>query len=328
MKSILRSFASGLIGALVLTGGVLAEGGHSDVHDSLGLELPWLGRIDDGTSGSGGPSVRQLSPGNRQIAESLVRAQGGRPGSQSLGQIAAAKIGGASWSTIFRQMKRRGLLRERNLGQVMSAYSRNQSGTPSRRADRGVSGQGPAFDQLSPGNQKIAMSLFAAQRAGSGIRSLEEIASAKSDGTRWSTIFSAMKADGLVAERYLGQIITKHADQDGENDGSETTDDEIVVRSSARLYADARVLALNRSRAAARAPKSRIKPVARAPMAELAELIATSDPAHAAAGSGKRTAGKGPGMRYLRSLRLQGRTADRFGPRRLASSRDGEMAKP
>ncbi len=328
MKSILRSFASGLIGVLVLTGGVLAEGAHSDVHDSLNLELPWLGQSDDETMSGGGPSIQQLSPGNRQIAESLFRAQGGRTGSRSLEQIAAAKIGGASWSTIFRQMKRDGLLRAATLGQAISAHNDSRRGAPMQDVDRGMSGKAPAFEQLSPGNQKIAMSLFAAQKGDRGIRSLEEIASAKSDGTRWSTIFNAMKADGLVAERNLGQVITKHAGSEGGNDGSETTDDEIVVRSPARLYADARIRAINRSRAAALAPKSRIKPVARAPMAELVELATTSDPTTATTVAGKRTAGKGPGTRYLRSLRPQGQTADHSGPRRLASSQDGETAKP
>lgn len=356
MKSIFRSLASGLVGAFLLSGGVLAEGAHSDFHGPAGADLSWVEQTGD-TSAGGGPAMRQLSPGNRQVAESLYRAQLGQPRSRSLEQIAAAKVAGASWNEIFHQIKSQGLLRESTLGQVISTFNRTRNSEPADRADRrqprqdrqfaragdmrepaiedhpaqhraGPGGRTsvPAFEQLSPGNQKIAMTLFAAQRRGSGIRSLEEIASAKSNGTRWSAIFNALKADGLVAEQNLGQVINRHASGDGRI-GPPVADHEIVVRSPARLYADARILALRRERAAALAPKSRVKPVTRAPITELAQVPATSVPAVAAPVGGKRTAGKGPGTRYLPSLRPDAQVAHRSGATHLASWRDGGTAK-
>jgi len=69
------------------------------------------------------------------------------------------------------------------------------------------------YGQLSPGNRKIADALFRAQRAGDGgdggtSWTTEDIALAKQQGTGWGNVFKRMKADGLVGEKNLGQIIS------------------------------------------------------------------------------------------------------------------------
>ncbi len=66
------------------------------------------------------------------------------------------------------------------------------------------------YEQLSPGNQKIADSLFEAQQGGDAAASwsVDDIALAKKKGTGWGNIFRRMKEDGLVPEKSLGQIIS------------------------------------------------------------------------------------------------------------------------
>ncbi len=66
------------------------------------------------------------------------------------------------------------------------------------------------YNQLSPGNQKIADSLFGAQQTGDATASwsIDDIALAKRQGTGWGNVFRQMKEDGLVLENNLGQIIS------------------------------------------------------------------------------------------------------------------------
>lgn len=78
-----------------------------------------------------------------------------------------------------------------------------------------------AFATLSPGNQKIARALFAAQPtpsteaapAGTTTAStpltLDEIATMKASGQGWGVIFKDMKAQGLVDTRNLGQLVSR-----------------------------------------------------------------------------------------------------------------------
>lgn len=71
-----------------------------------------------------------------------------------------------------------------------------------------------AFDTLSPGNQKIARALFdAQQRSGSTSTplSLDDIAAMKQSGRGWGEVFRDMKAQGLVQEKNLGQVVSKSA---------------------------------------------------------------------------------------------------------------------
>ncbi len=66
------------------------------------------------------------------------------------------------------------------------------------------------YNQLSPGNRKIADSLFQAQRGedGNASWSIDDIALAKRQGTGWGSVFRQMKEDGLVLEKNLSQIIS------------------------------------------------------------------------------------------------------------------------
>lgn len=88
-----------------------------------------------------------------------------------------------------------------------------------------------AFANLSPGNQKIARSLFEAQTApaappSSGTTpggvttaaattdsawSLDQIAAAKQSGQGWGNVFKEMKAQGLVEAKNLGQVVSGKA---------------------------------------------------------------------------------------------------------------------
>jgi hypothetical protein len=76
-----------------------------------------------------------------------------------------------------------------------------------------------AFERLSPGNQKIARSLFEAQQpttTGPAPLSLNQIAALKAgnggeDGTGWGNVFKQMKSEGLVDAKNLGQVVSGHA---------------------------------------------------------------------------------------------------------------------
>lgn len=69
---------------------------------------------------------------------------------------------------------------------------------------------GGAFDRLAPGEQKIARSLYDAQRRdlAPGRRlTLDQIAATKrADG--WGNVFKDMKAQGLVTQKNMGQVIS------------------------------------------------------------------------------------------------------------------------
>lgn len=83
-----------------------------------------------------------------------------------------------------------------------------------------------AFEQLSPGNQKIARAIegvqllppdepangtgegIAAASAGASPLTLDEIAAAKLSGQGWGEIFHDMQAQGLVEARNLGQAVS------------------------------------------------------------------------------------------------------------------------
>jgi len=79
-----------------------------------------------------------------------------------------------------------------------------------------------AYDKLSLGNQKVASALYQAQssrataiKAGGSSPapkplSLEEIATRRRSGQTWGQIFRDMKAQGLVQERTLGQVVANY----------------------------------------------------------------------------------------------------------------------
>jgi hypothetical protein len=64
----------------------------------------------------------KLSPGNQKIARALYDAQTSKK--LSTDDIAAMKQNGQGWGEVFRQMKSQGLLKEKNLGEVVSRSNR------------------------------------------------------------------------------------------------------------------------------------------------------------------------------------------------------------
>jgi hypothetical protein len=92
-----------------------------------------------------------------------------------------------------------------------------------------------AYQKLSAGNQKVARALFEAQSvpmgatatkagskpapAGPGTSSaaatpktltLDQIAAMKQHGTGWEHVFRQMRAQGLLAEKNIGQVMTRY----------------------------------------------------------------------------------------------------------------------
>jgi hypothetical protein len=87
-----------------------------------------------------------------------------------------------------------------------------------------------AFNRLSVGNQKVARSLHQAQKAGSSatapapparLLTLDELAARHLNGQPWSGVFKDLKAQGLVKERSLGQVVSTygHLDDTGARTG-------------------------------------------------------------------------------------------------------------
>jgi hypothetical protein len=81
-----------------------------------------------------------------------------------------------------------------------------------------VTSAGGEFDRLSPGNQKIARALFEAQPqpptpTASRPLTLDEIAARKLNGQSWGQVFKDMKGEGLVREKTLGQVVSRHDHQ-------------------------------------------------------------------------------------------------------------------
>jgi hypothetical protein len=81
-----------------------------------------------GTPGAAAQSAKSgaygnLSQGNQKIAEALHRSQqsdGAKGRAWSLDQIAAASQSEYGWGGVFKQMQARGLIREKNLGEIVS----------------------------------------------------------------------------------------------------------------------------------------------------------------------------------------------------------------
>src|SRR5262245_64517770 len=68
-----------------------------------------------------------------------------------------------------------------------------------------------AFDQLSPGNQKIARALFEGQpESAKKPLSLDDIAARKLNGNGgWGQVFKGMNAEGLTQDKNLGQAVSR-----------------------------------------------------------------------------------------------------------------------
>lgn len=97
--------------------------------------------------------------------------------------------------------------------------------TPTAGADTNTTANNEgAFTALSPGGQKITRALYDAQKtpssetstgtagesgtSGTSLRSLDDIAAAKASGQGWGQVFKEMKADGLIEEKNLGQVVS------------------------------------------------------------------------------------------------------------------------
>ena len=75
--------------------------------------------------------------------------------------------------------------------------------------------QAGTFDQLSPGEQKIARALFEAQKTSTAANApkpltLDEIAAKKQGHEGWGEVFKDMKEKGLVTEKNLGQVVSNY----------------------------------------------------------------------------------------------------------------------
>ena len=94
-------------------------------------------------------------------------------------------------------------------------------GTSSAQAQTPAEG---AYEQLSPGNQKIARALFDAQvkpstttapttsrTSGTSTKplTLDQIAAMKQSGQGWGQVFQSLKAQGLVQDKNLGQVVSR-----------------------------------------------------------------------------------------------------------------------
>jgi hypothetical protein len=86
-----------------------------------------------------------------------------------------------------------------------------------------------AFDKLSPGNQKIADALFAAEQnttpSPTKPLSRDDIAAMKQNGKGWGEVFTSMKAQGLVQEKNLGKVVSQanHAAHSNSSNGTMIT---------------------------------------------------------------------------------------------------------
>ena len=71
-----------------------------------------------------------------------------------------------------------------------------------------------AYDKLSLGNQKVASALYQAQTPTAGTTArplgLEQIAAKRRSGQAWGQIFRELKAQGLVHEKSLGQVVARY----------------------------------------------------------------------------------------------------------------------
>jgi hypothetical protein len=81
-------------------------------------------------------AYERLSPGNQKVARALFDAQAavalqgpaGTSKTLTLDEIAAQKQNGTAWGQVFGAMKARGLLREKDLGQVVNRYEHRGTG--------------------------------------------------------------------------------------------------------------------------------------------------------------------------------------------------------
>jgi len=92
----------------------------------------------------------KLTPGNQRVVDALYKAQRtSAAGSMAAtgytrDQMAAMKQSGLGWGQVFQRLKAQGLVREKNLGQVMSQYNAAVSGSSNTAIVTTASGKSPA----------------------------------------------------------------------------------------------------------------------------------------------------------------------------------------
>lgn len=70
-----------------------------------------------------------------------------------------------------------------------------------------------AYDSLSPGNKRVAVALFEAQKnpAQNGTPlTLDQIAQERRSGKSWGDVFQAMKSQGLIDAETLAQALGRY----------------------------------------------------------------------------------------------------------------------
>ncbi len=70
-----------------------------------------------------------------------------------------------------------------------------------------------AYESLSPGNKRIAVALFEAQKSSTADvtpLTLDQIAQERRNGKSWADVFQAMKAQGLIQAESLAQVLGRY----------------------------------------------------------------------------------------------------------------------
>jgi hypothetical protein len=70
-----------------------------------------------------------------------------------------------------------------------------------------------AYELLSPGNKRIAVALFEAQKssiADARPLTLDQIAHERRSGKSWGEVFQALKAQGLIDAETLAQVLGRY----------------------------------------------------------------------------------------------------------------------
>ena len=70
-----------------------------------------------------------------------------------------------------------------------------------------------AYDSLSPGNKRIAVALFEAQKSSAQNvtpLTLDQVAQERRSGKSWADVFHAMKSQGLIDAETLAQVLGRY----------------------------------------------------------------------------------------------------------------------
>jgi hypothetical protein len=71
----------------------------------------------------------------------------------------------------------------------------------------------PTYESLSPGNKRIAVALFEAQKSSAQNvtpLTLDQIAQERRSGKSWGDVFQTMKSQGLIDAETLAQVLGRY----------------------------------------------------------------------------------------------------------------------